>query len=374
MRSTGIRRFPLLLGAVGLAMGFLSCEPIYDAAPDCRLGINLRFVYDYHMEPGANAFPANVDCVNVLVFDPEGKYLTQFVETSDALQDEDYRMGIPLDPGEYRLVVYGGTACEDTSFDLTPDWNSAEGRSAVREDIRATLPLKDGICSDTQLHDIVERTGGLFFGTLDVSLTEDDIASTFREETVYLMKDTNDIQIILQELSSPYSVDYKDYEFRIIDDNFILDGRNKAVEIATEDFQPFYAPFNSENRVMGYVEPAAREGVLLTEDEARPVQVACAEFSTSRLLVEHMSSARLVVTTAVQEESGEEPRTVIDIPLLVYLSAIRGFGDRWIKDDQEFLDRQSRWTLMFFLQRNVWVKTTISVNWWTVRINDIELG
>ena len=29
---------------------------------------------------------------------------------------------------------------------------------------------------------------------------------------------------------------------------------------------------------------------------------------------------------------------------------------------------------MFFLQQNVWVKTTVSVNWWTVRINEVELG
>ena len=373
MRFNRIRQF---FGLLCLAAGLSACEPIYDAAPDCRLGIALRFVYDYHMEPGANAFPVNVDCVSVLVFDDEGNFLTQFTETTEVLADENYRMGIPLDPGQYHLVVYGGVTCDDASFDFTPDWSQAANRTARQDDILVSLPLHpladnaaDRV-SNSQLHDIEAGTGGLFYGTLDVSLTEDDIDSDYREVTVYLMKDTNNIQIILQELSNPYVANCEDFIFRIIDDNFVLDGYNRPVSVATAEDQPYYAPYAMENRVMGYVEPAYREGVRLEEDESRPVQVACAEFSTSRLFVEHMPTARLLVTTL--REDGSE-KTVIDIPLLVYLSAIRGFGDSWIKSDQEFLDRQSRWTLMFFLQRNVWVSTLVSVNWWTVRINDIIL-
>ena len=374
MLRQGAKKLPAL-GALCLVMGFSSCDSmsVYDDDPDCYLGIALRFVYDYHMEPNANAFMGNVDCVNVLVFDNKGNYVTQFTETSNALQSESYRMDIPLEAGSYHLVVYGGTACEHSAFELTSDWTATDTRSNTTDDIRVTLPLNEQGVSKKQLHNIEERTGGLFYGTLDFTLTEEDINSNYREETVYLIKNTNNIQIILQELTSPYHLDHADYDFKIIDDNFVLDGQNKAISIATEDFQPYYTPYAAENRVMGYVETGTNNGEPVEIDSTRLVQVACAEFSTSRLFLEHLPTARLVVTCNKEKDSQGNDREIINIPLITYLSAIKGFGDSWIKGDQEFLDRQSRWTMMFFLTHNVWVSTRISVNWWTVRINDIEL-
>lgn len=376
MKRTGAFRLPLLGVMFCLAMGFVSCESIYDDQSGCRTGIALNFVYEYHMERGANAFPTNVDCVDVLVFDTNGNFVKHFVETSDILRDPAYAMEIPLDKGDYHLVVWGGMACDDTAFELTPEFPEAEAVEALgsragtprQEDIRVVRPLTDGISSE-QLHDIDARTGGLFYGTLDVSVTER--AYEFKHYTVELMKDTNNIQIVLQELSTPDQCDVNDYDFKIVDDNFVLDGFNNPVPIADGDFQPIYKPYQTYNRTAGYVE-TGREGEQVEEDEKRPVQVACAEFSTSRLFVQHMSTARLVVSSVDKDGSGS--KEIINIPLLTYLSMIRGFGDSWIKSDQEFLDRQSRWTLMFFLQHNAWISTKIVVNWWTVRVNDIDLG
>ena len=123
---------------------------------------------------------------------------------------------------------------------------------------------------------------------------------------------------------------------------------------------------------MGYVEYRDQNGALLSEDEDSTVQVARAEFSTSRLFVDHIDKSRLVITSATEKDENGEDKVIINIPLIMYLTAVRGFGDSWIKDDQEFLDRQSRWTMMFFLQKNVWVNARVSVNWWTVRINNAK--
>ncbi len=346
-----------LLGMVFLSMIATSCESIYDDQSDCPRGVSLRFVYEYHMERGANAFPANVDCVTVYVFDSEGNYKTQFSETSPALQDESYRMLLPLPEGSYDLVVYGGLACEERRFEISPAGIS------VAEDIAVILPRDADGASGKRLHDLENRTGGLFYGTLSVTLGDDD----YKEETVYLMNDTNNIQVMMQELNSPYEVDYANYEFRIIDDNFVLDSSNRVVEIASEACQPYYIPYASENRIMGYVEYVNRNGAMLEEIEEKPVQVACVEFSTSRLVVEHLPTARLVVT---EKRNG---KIIIDLPLIKYMTGIRGFGDSWIKSDQEFLDRQSRWTLMLFLQNGAWINMRVSVNWWTVRFNGAEL-
>ena len=369
-KGRGAHRLPLL-GVLSLVLA--SCASVFDAEPDCRMGVALNFVYDYHMEPGADAFASNVDCVTVLVFDAEtGAFVKQLTETTEVLEDPGYRMELLLDTGSYHLVVYGGLACEDARFDLTPEFPVTRSGEMRKEDILVSLPSEDGV-SKTQLHNIEERWGGLFYGTKDIVLTDQDLSVQFREETVYLMKDTNNIQVILQELSYPYQIDYRNYDIKIIDDNFVLDGYNNVVPTAADGIQPVYMPYASENRIMGFVEPGERNGQAVEEDEDRPVQVACVEFSTSRLFLEHIETAKLVVTSKTEVDTNGDPLQIINIPLIKYLTAIRGFGDSWIKDDQEFLDRQSRWTLMFFLQHDVWMSARVSVNWWTVRINDIEL-
>lgn len=369
MLRKGAWRLPLL-GVLCLALGLSSCGSVFDDEQECVHGIALRFVYDYHMEPGANAFAANVDCVNVFVFDEDGNYVTQFKETSDALRNDSYRMNIPLENGKYQLMVYGGTACENSRFSLTPNWASSP--DAKKDDIRVTLPRNAQGESNIQLHNIEERTGGLFYGTLEVELTENDYNTTYREETVYLMKDVNNIQIILQELDYPYQIDCADYDFQIVDDNFVLDCNNKAVHVATADYQPVYKPYMTENRTMGAVINPNTNGARLEEDEKRPVQVACAEFSTSRLFIDHLTTARLVVTSKTGTDQNGEVVPIIDIPLIDYLLLIRGFGDSWIKTDQEFLDRQSRWTLMFFLQQGYWATIRLSVNDWIVHVANLE--
>lgn len=367
------RRIKLsMLGTLALSLFFASCEPIYDDQSDCRYGRSLRFIFDYHMEPGANAFPANVDCVDVLVFDQKGNFIKKLQETSDALRDESYRMELELDPGSYHLIVWGGTACADNTFTLTHP--QAQSRSGL-DQVFATLNTDEPGVSERQLHDIDKRTGGLFYGTHDFTIDPDDYATSFKEEVVNVMKNTNNIQVMLQELNGTQQTDYHDYTFRIVDDNFILDANDVSVSIATETVTPTYKPYGLTNRTSGYVDIAdAPEGTQAVEDTQKRIQVATAEFSTSRLLLEHAETARLVISTSLEKEKDGSDKVIIDIPLIDYLLLTRGMGDSWIKDNQEYLDRQSRWTMMFFLQRNVWVNAKIVVNSWVVRVNDIEVG
>ena len=386
--NTMLRRGILpLLGVLVTVIGLTACGTIFENRDDCEediippatefVGVRLRFVYDYHMERGANAFGYNVDCLKVLVFDSEGNYKTHFDEIFTTFPtDDSYRMILPLEKGDYRLVVYGGLTCSHARFNLTPEnWDDGSATKSTgynSEDILVSLPLNNNGESNIQLHNTEDHSGGLFYGKESFALTDEDMSSEYKDITVHLMKNTNNIQVILQELDDPYQVDYRDFDFRIVDDNFVLDGENNAVKTATEDFQPAYTYYAAENRIMGYVEYQSSNGALLQEDESRPVQVACAEFSTSRLFLDHEPTARLVVTSRKVNNLTGKPETVIDLPLITYLSATFGFGDKWIKSEQEYLDRQSRWTLMLFLEHNLWRNVRISVNWWTVRINNVE--
>ena len=62
---------------------------------------------------------------------------------------------------------------------------------------------------------------------------------------------------------------------------------------------------------------------------------------------------------------------IINIPLINYLLMLK--SDLYASmDSQEFLDRESEWSMIFFLSPNLeWIKTYIKINDWTVRINDI---
>lgn len=360
------------LGALALSLCLTSCEPIFDNRSDCKTGVALAFNFDYHMERGANAFPANVDCVDVLVFDKDGNYIDKFTETSSALQDRDYRMEIPLPEGDYHFVIYGGLACENPTFDITPTLQpAARSASVTKNDIVVTLPTDEDGVSKKQLHDLDKRTGGLFYGTHDITITPDDLSQNYREETANVMKNTNTITVMLQELSQPDKVDYNDYGFYIIDTNFRLDAYNNPI-ISTLDEGKLYKPYFADNRTTGYISNTQPEGPEIPDD-ARPVQVAVVEFSTNRLFIDNYCTARLVVTNKKELDDDGNEKTIINIPLIEYLLLSRGHGDGWIKSDQEYLDRQSRWSLLFFLQRNVWVTTSISVNSWIVRLNNITL-
>ncbi|MCH5230428.1 MAG: FimB/Mfa2 family fimbrial subunit [Muribaculaceae bacterium] len=363
----------LLIAGAGLSLA--SCDSlVFDEADNCVQGVAIRFIYEYHMERGANAFPANVDCISLFIFDPQGNYLDHIYETSDIISNENYRMNLPLKEGSYHIVAYGGLVCDNPSFNINHDWAFGTKTISHKDDIEVSLPLNEQNQSASLLHDIEKRTGGLFYGTLDVTITKEDVQHTYREVTLPMMKDTNNIQVILQEVATPSEIDYNDYDFTIIDDNFKLDGYNNPISTVTDDYQPVYRPYHSENRIMGYTEYQNRQGALNTEDEDKPVQVGCVEFSTSRLLDKNAGNARLVIKANTKTKAGdEEGSTIIDIPLITYLEAVRGFGTTWIKDDQEFLDRQSNWTLMFFLQNGRWIQARISVNAWTVRLNNAEL-
>lgn len=320
------------LATVALA----SCERIYDDLDPCPHGVSLRFVYDYNMEY-ANAFPAQVDCLTLYIYDEEGNYVDTKVVTGAELQDEDYRMRLDLEEGTYHFVAYGGMACGESSFSVlqTPAQGSKKSDLRVAMDADClTVPAR------RKLHD-------LFWGEL--TLTTVDL---YREGTVKMMKNTNTLRIVLQQEDETQSVNVDDFDFEITDDNTLFNHDN--------DLLP-----NGEITYIPWAKGQAQTGVAIVgpgQVEPQPVEVAYAEFSTSRLMTKN--SPRLVVK---RRKDGE---TVIDFPLNEYLLIMK--SDRYEMGNQEYLDRESRWTLFFFLRNGIWLQTRIVVNDWVVRINNVE--
>lgn len=324
------------LGAASM-LGAAGCSVINDDLDPCPQGVQLRFVFDYNME-FHNTFPAQVECLTLLVYDKDGKFVTSRAETTQVLADESYRMILDLPAGTYHFVAYGGMECDKSTFHFVK--TLAAGSTLAELQVN----MNDTHVSATpgrELHP-------LFFGDLD--LTIDPKAMNYTDGTVYMIRDTNTIRVILQNVDgTPVNPD--DFTFTIYDDNTQLAFDNSVIPVAGGNT---YSPWETGQVVVGSTE----------RDDA--ATVAYAEFSTSRLM--DGSGSRLIVNDGVNDQ------TVLSIPLVNYLQLMKSISSKYDKlGAQEFLDRECDWTLMLFLDNGRWIDTHIVINDWTVRLNHAEL-
>ena len=336
LRHTAARLVKALLVTVA-ALGATSCDGlIYDDLDPCNEGLRLRFIYDYNME-FANAFPKQVDCLNLFVYDSNGKYITTKTVTDLALLgDENWRMNIDLPAGKYHLIAYGGMADAAASFAFNP----VPGVGVPMQDVQVYMK-PECITSPvgTNLHN-------LFFGALDVTVVKD--ALDYTEATVEMMRDTNNLRIVLQHVDgSPVYND--DFDFVVTAANTEFNYNNELLPVETTTFYP-------------WTRGQQIAGAEAETDE--PVEVAYAEFSLSRLMA--TGGPRLEITN---RKTGSN---VLSIPLVSYLLLLKSELYSSMPS-QEYLDRENRWSMVFFLDRgDRWLSVSIQINGWTVRINNIH--
>lgn len=320
----------------GAALALSSCGSVFDDLDPCRGGLAMRFVYDYNLE-SANAFPAQVDCITLHIYDDSGRYMTTVTETSSVLADENWRMNVDLDPGTYHAVAYGGIACDQASF------GHANVPAEEKHYSTISMQLLPGMAG-TRLHDH-------FHGAVDFTVSAD--ALDYTEVTMRMTKTTNHLRIILQQLDGK-PVDGNDFEFYITDDNTVLDHTNRPVA----GYGTTYKAWRT-----GQLDSAPEADAESRDYTGDLAPVGYADLSTSRL---HLSTSPQLVIY-----SKEHNQNIVELPLNTYLTMANDGVEGW--GDQEYLDRCSRWNLTFFLDRNnLWADTRIIINGWTVRINDLK--
>lgn len=315
----------------GTALSFGSCDRLHEDLQPCPQGVRLRFVYDYNME-FANAFPSQVDCLTVLFYDNEGNYVKteNNIPVSD-LSDENWRMTVDLAPGSYNIIAYGGMDCNESSFSFT-------GTPGTIKMNQLQVQLKPSCLTSpvgTNLHP-------LFYGKAEVEVEQTDLE--YRDYTVYMMKDTNNLRVMLQQVDGT-PIDENDFDFKVVDDNTLMAWNNDVIPTSNVEYYP-WARGNASPGELG---------------DGGAASVAYAEMSFPRLVT--ANSPRLVVTRKA------DGYNVINIPLNNYLLLMKSEVYASMPA-QEFLDRESRWKMLFFLQGGIWLKTTIEVNDWVVRINN----
>lgn len=335
-----IKPVHILLFAASAIAGLSSCSLVNDDLDACRVGVELRFLYDYNLE-SANAFPSQVHCLTLHVYDSEGRYVSTLTETSGKLADENYRMAVDLAPGTYHAVAYGGIACPEASF--AHDALPAPGSHYTEIGMRLK-PEHVG----TSLHDH-------FYGTVDFTVADGTV--DYQAVDLHMSKTTNNIRILLQQLDGA-DLDGKDFDFTITDSNSLLDHTNTPVE-GTE--ATTYTQWTSGSVPLADVD----------DDQAVKPQNRAMTFGS--LAYGELSTSRIYERTKPQLtiKYHADGRVIAQIPLHKFLAATKSDGSEWT--DQEFLDRGSRWNLTFFLDSNFqWYNVSIIVNGYVVRVNDIE--
>ena len=240
-----------------------------------------------------------VDCLTLLVYDENGNYVDTRIVTGTELQDENYRMKLDLKQGNYHFVAYGGLACNKSSFLMK--YTPGEGTGYT--DLQVELDLE---CLTNPKR---KNLHGLYWGELTLAT-----ADLYSEGTVEMMKNTNNIRVVLQQMNGE-PVDDKKFEFEITDDNILFSYDNNLLE----------------NGMVTYTSWAQGQASAGFTDEGREVVVAYAELSTSRLMVRDWYSPKLTVR---RKADGVE---IINIPLINYLLMLR--SDLYASmDSQEFLD------------------------------------
>ena len=337
-----MRMWTLLLTVLGSTM--VSCSDILEEeVVDCSVNYRVKFKYDHNMK-FADAFANEVRSVTLYAFDQEGKFVYQRTEQGDILGEDGYTMPLEVEAGDYRFVTWAGLEGEEsfsvpvltqgvsTIDELTCRMNRvekrADGSSVILEDLK---PLWHGEVTE---HTFTSR------------------AAMNQELTIPLVKNTNNVRIVLQHLSgSPVNVDK--FTFTITDENGLMDYDNSLLK----DEKLTYYAWRTDDGI-----------AELNADGFRAqtsIGVAIAELTVGRLVMENNPVLNIT------NDKGEK---VLSIPLIDYALLVKGHYNRNM-ENQEYLDRQDEYNMTFFLDENDhWVDSYIIINSWKVVLNNEDLS
>lgn len=340
--QTHNKKFWKLLGLsllIVVSTMLTACDYWHNDQEGCEAKLRVQFVYDMNMK-FADAFAHEVKTVTLHAFDKNGKLVYTKTEPASQIIADDGMNVDDLPSGIYDLQVWAeGENRHEGSYIY---------KGGVGETMQNFQVVVDRDGSHTVDHDLTP----LFHGLLkDADLNA--VAGTTKTVTVKLTKDTNNFKVVLQHLSG-VNIGAHDFDFAITDVNGYLDYDNSLLA-------------DDELTYPAWSQYAGTAGVTPNESgEQTSVSVAIAELTTNRLVKDH--DMRLHVYNHATGKS------IINIPLIDYALLVKGNYNRNMSD-QEYLDRQDTYDLVFFLdEADNWLASTIYVNSWRVVLSNADLG
>ncbi|MCH5221705.1 MAG: FimB/Mfa2 family fimbrial subunit [Muribaculaceae bacterium] len=320
----------------------------------------IKFVYDMNLK-WANAFPSEVNSVNLYVFDNNGLFVKQYQESGERLSDRDFAIELDLPVGTYRFLAWCGLN----------NPGATEESFTVTQPVVGQTTLQDVICSlNTQSASVYARSDNgsvysnkrlsfLYHDYLEETLVDNHDGSVY-EYTMQLTKDTNHIRIILQELNGE-DIDPDDYAITIEAANGALGWDNQLLGSTVIT----YEPWNQVNDEVGVGKIDVIDGSL------KYVKGLVADLSSSRMMATSMKDMMLVITNS---ENGE---CIARVPIIQYALLSKEYYEHAYGHEmtaQEFLDREDEYVMTFFLENGRWIDSYIDIQQWRIVFHEYGLG
>lgn len=346
-----------------------------DDCPPAISKVALQFDYTYNVKQ-ADAFAAEVKNINVYAFDENGKFFDSYIESREKFETGHTMEITGLKDGKYTFVCLARdrqvmSRAEDDEMEfsfasLTP------GVSTI-DDLTERMGKDNGeeIKNDKEFAALYTAKTQVDFQRLNQNGNEGTVVTS----TLSLMKCTKTYRIVLL----PYENDQADFkpenfDVRIEGSAAWLDHNGEKVK--NEGIT--YLPYNMERR-------ANYDGANTEVNEEPVDQALIYDLSSSRMF-ERQSDRRAVRDG--DKSIYDDKRIIItdlrdkDHPIELFNHSLPWFlalcgekvNQNW--DDQEYLDREDHYVLMFYVsdKRDYNMITKVNVNGWNVNLKDTELG
>lgn len=346
-----------------------------DDCPPAISKVALQFDYTYNVKQ-ADAFAAEVKNINVYAFDENGKFFDSYIESREKFETGHTMEITGLKDGKYTFVCLARdrqvmSRAEDDEMEfsfasLTP------GVSTI-DDLTERMGKDNGeeIKNDKEFAALYTAKTQVDFQRLNQKGNEGTVVTS----TLSLMKCTKTYRIVLL----PYENDQTDFkpenfDVRIEGSAAWLD--HKGEKVKNEKIT--YLPYNMERR-------ANYDGAHTEVNEEPVDQALIYDLSSSRMF-ERQNDRRAVRDG--DKNNYDDKRIIItdlrdkDNPIELFNHSLPWFlalcgekvNQNW--DDQEYLDREDHYVLMFYVsdKRDYNMITKVNVNGWNVNIKDTELG
>lgn len=346
-----------------------------DDCPPAISKVALQFDYTYNVKQ-ADAFAAEVKNINVYAFDENGKFFDSYIESREKFETGHTMEITGLKDGKYTFVCLARdrqvmSRAEDDEMEfsfasLTP------GVSTI-DDLTERMGKDNGeeIKNDKEFAALYTAKTQVDFQRLNQKGNEGTVVTS----TLSLMKCTKTYRIVLL----PYENDQADFkpenfDVRIEGSAAWLD--HKGEKMKNERIT--YLPYNMERR-------ANYDGAHTEVNEEPVDQALIYDLSSSRMF-ERQNDRRVVRDG--DKNNYDDKRIIItdlrdkDNPIELFNHSLPWFlalcGEKVNQNwgDQEYLDREDHYVLMFYVsdKRDYNMITKVNVNGWNVNIKDTELG
>ena len=346
-----------------------------DDCPPAISKVALQFDYTYNVKQ-ADAFATEVKNINVYAFDENGKFFDSYIESREKFETGHTMEITGLKDGKYTFVCLARdrqvmSRAEDDEMEfsfasLTP------GVSTI-DDLTERMGKDNGeeIKNDKEFAALYTAKTQVDFQRLNQNGNEGTVVTS----TLSLMKCTKTYRIVLL----PYENDQADFkpenfDVRIEGSAAWLDHNGEKVK--NEGIT--YLPYNMERR-------ANYDGAHTEVNEEPVDQALIYDLSSSRMF--ERQSDRRAVRDGDKSKYDDKRIIITDLrdknnPIELFNHSLPWFlalcgekvNQNW--DDQEYLDREDHYVLMFYVsdKRDYNMITKVNVNGWNVNLKDTELG